>query len=76
MENLLETQNFTELPLSYKEYDTLYMAILTRIGRIENLIKTWQDFPSNDSELFIKQYSEEKDLLDKLGKKLLSFNKN
>lgn len=72
MENAL--QNFTELSLSYQEFDALYMAILTRIERIENLIKNWKEFPSNDSETFIIKYSEEKQMLENLGKKLLNFN--
>ena len=76
MENLLETVEFTKLSLNYKEFDALYMATLTRIERIENLIKNWQQFPSNDSESFIVKYSEEKELLQNLGKKLLNFNQN
>jgi hypothetical protein len=74
MENVLETVEFTKLSLNYKEFDALYMSILTRIERIENLIKNWQEFPSNDSELFIIKYSEEKQMLENLGKKLLNFN--
>lgn len=75
MENLLENQNFTELSLSYKEFDALYMATLTRIERINGLIKGWESFPSDGSENLITEYSEEKLILEKLGEKLLSFNK-
>lgn len=73
MENAL--QNFTELSLSYQEFDALYMAILTRIERIEILIKNWKELPSNDSETLIIKYSEEKQMLENLGEKLLNFNK-
>ena len=75
MENVLENQNFTGLSLSYQEFDALYMATLTRIERINSLIKGWESFPSDDSENLITKYSEEKLMLQKLGEKLLSFNK-
>lgn len=75
MENLLESQNFTELSLNYQEFDALYMATLTRIERINSLIETWESFPSDDSDALKTKYSEEKLMLQKLGEKLLSFNK-
>ena len=70
MENVLE--NFKNVPLNYKEINVIHLAILSRINTIEKLLKMWEDYPTDNSDLLAKAYNEDLVLLQSLEQKFIN----
>jgi len=70
MENVLETLQTVEL--NYYEITVIHSAILSRINTIEKLLKSWEDYKTDNSDLLIHTYSQDMELLKSLEKKFIN----
>ena len=70
MEKVLE--NLKNVPLNYREINLVHLAIVSRINTIKKLIKSWEDYPDEHSDLLIKSYNEDLELLQSLEQKFFN----
>jgi hypothetical protein len=70
MENVLETLQTIEL--NYYEITVIHTAILSRINIVEKLIKSWEDYRTDNSDLLIETYNQDLKLLKVLERKFIN----
>lgn len=70
MQSVLE--NLKNVPLNYREINVIHLAILSRINTIEKLIKSWEDYPTENSDLLAKAYNDDLVLLQSLEQKFIN----
>lgn len=70
MENVLETLQTIEL--NYYEITVIHTAILSRINIVEKLIKSWEDYRTDNSDLLIETYNQDLKLLKILERKFIN----
>jgi hypothetical protein len=70
MEKVLE--NLKNVPLNYREINVIHLAILSRINTIKKLLKSWEDYPTDNSDLLIESYNEDMVLLQSLEQKFIN----
>ena len=70
MENVLET--LQTIKLNYYEITVIHTAILSRINIVEKLIKSWEDYRTDNSDLLIETYNQDLKLLKILERKFIN----